>query len=274
MLVWVEAARPKTLVAAIVPVLVGTAAAQQLIPWRLAAALVVALAIQIGVNFANDYFDAVKGVDTPDRAGPRRLTATGLVTSRQMKTATALAFAVAAAAGVALSLAAGLWLIAVGALAFLAALGYSGGPRPYGAAALGEVSVFVFFGVVATVGSAYVQTEQISMVALAASVPVGLLAAAILVTNNLRDLEGDRRAGKFTLPVRLGPSRTRALYLLLVSGAFLALPVAAAGARSPRPLLALLALPAALPLGRIALAAAARLHLIFGLLLAAGLWLR
>ncbi|HYN98387.1 MAG TPA: 1,4-dihydroxy-2-naphthoate octaprenyltransferase, partial [Actinomycetota bacterium] len=188
---WVEAARPRTLVAGIVPVLVGTAAAGRLSPPRFVGSLIVAVFMQIGVNFANDYFDAVKGVDTHERLGPRRLTSSGLIPADAMRNAMVAAFVVAVAAGLGLSAAAGWELTAVGAVSVVAALGYSGGPYPYGSRGLGEVFVFIFFGVVATVGSAYVQIEEISWLALWASVPVGFLASAILVANNLRDIPTD-----------------------------------------------------------------------------------
>ncbi|MGH2820970.1 MAG: 1,4-dihydroxy-2-naphthoate polyprenyltransferase [Actinomycetota bacterium] len=214
---WIEAARPRTLVAGIVPVVVGTAAADAFIAWRFAAALTVGIAIQVGVNYANDLFDAQRGVDTRARVGPRRATAAGLVSAGQMRTAMSLAFGVAALAGVALAVFVGLELLVVGVLCFLAALGYSGGPFPYGARALGEVFVFVFFGLVATVGSAYVQVERIPVEAVLAAAPVGLLASAILVVNNLRDVETDRTSGKITLAVKLGPARTRWLFAALVA---------------------------------------------------------
>lgn len=283
--VWVEAARPKTLTAGLVPVVTGTAASGQLIAWRFAAALVVAVAIQVGTNYANDYFDAVRGVDTPARLGPRRVTAAGLVTRAQMRRAIALCLLVAAVPGVALSAAAGPGFILIGALAFAAALGYSGGPWPYAAAGLGEVFVFIFFGVVATVGAAYVQVEQVVAPAVAACFPVGLLAAAILVANNVRDIDTDGLAGRRTLAVRLGRARTRTVYAAFVLASFLYLPAVAAVARSPWPLLALGTAPLALGPVRLvatrddapgliaALVGTARLHLVFGLLLAVGLWL-
>ncbi|MDQ3982742.1 MAG: 1,4-dihydroxy-2-naphthoate polyprenyltransferase, partial [Actinomycetota bacterium] len=222
MRLWVEAARPRTLPAAVVPVLVGTSAAGHLIVWRFAAALLVSLALQVAVNYANDYFDGVRGVDTPERAGPRRAVASGLVRPSQMKAAVGLALAVAAAAGIALTIAVGPELLLVGALSIGAALAYSGGPRPYASAGLGEVFVFVFFGLVATVGSAYVQVETIPRLTVLASVPVGLLATAILVVNNLRDIPTDAAAGKKTLAVRLGPRGTRRLYAALLAGAAIA----------------------------------------------------
>lgn len=217
--VWVEAARPRTLPAAVVPVLIGTATSGHFLPWRCAGALVVSLALQVAVNYANDYFDAVRGVDTPDRVGPRRAVASGLVAPRQMKVAMALALAVAAIAGLALTVAVGPELLLVGAVSIVAALGYSGGPRPYASAGLGEVFVFVFFGPVATMGTAYVQAETIPVLTAVASVPVGLLATAILVVNNLRDVETDRRAGKRTVAVKLGARGTRLLFAVLVWGA-------------------------------------------------------
>ncbi|MBW3603083.1 MAG: 1,4-dihydroxy-2-naphthoate polyprenyltransferase [Actinobacteria bacterium] len=280
---WLQAARPRTLPAAVVPVLVGTASADRVVAWRLAAALTVALAVQVGVNFANDYFDGVRGVDTPDRVGPRRAVASGLVAPARMRAAMIGAFAVACVAGLALAAAAGWWLVGVGAMCVAAALGYSGGPRPYASAALGEVFVFVFFGLVATVGSAYVQAARVPVVAVAAALPVGLLATAILVVNNLRDIATDRAAGKATLAVRMGPGATRRLYRRLVYGAFALLVPVAVAAGAIWPLLAV----AAAPLGRravaavagsgadrrpvAALAATARLELVAGALLAAGL---
>jgi 1,4-dihydroxy-2-naphthoate octaprenyltransferase len=265
-------------------VIVGTAAVgRAAVPWRFGAALVVALALQVGVNFANDLFDADRGVDTAARVGPRRAVASGLIAREHMRKAVGAALLVAAAAGTALAAAVGPELFVVGAAAMVAALGYSGGPFPYASAGLGEIFVFVFFGVVATTGSAYVQTETVDGAAVAASVPVGLLASAILVANNARDVEGDRRAGKRTLAVALGAERTRFLFRALVAGAFVAVGGVAAAARSPWPLAAVLAAPAArAPLRLIAardpaalvacLLATARLELVFGLFLAVGLW--
>jgi 1,4-dihydroxy-2-naphthoate octaprenyltransferase len=189
---------------------------------------VTALALQVAVNYANDYFDGVRGIDTPDRTGPRRVVAAGLVEPRQMKIAIGVALAVAAGAGLALTLAVGPELLLVGAASIVAALAYSGGPRPYASAALGELFVFVFFGLVATVGSAYVQIERVPAVAVVAAVPVGMLASAILVVNNLRDIETDAAAGKRTLAVRLGRRRTWMLYSALLLGSLLwaAIPLA------------------------------------------------
>ena len=283
--VWVEAARPRTLVAGIVPVIVGTAASGRWIAPRFFAAAIVGLAVQVGVNYANDLFDAAKGVDRHDRVGPRRATASGLIAPSHMGIGVAVAFGVAALAGLYLAAVAGAQLVAVGALCFLAALAYSGGPRPYASAGLGEIFVFVFFGLVATIGSAYVQVEGIPAPAAIAGVPVGCLATAILVANNLRDIESDRRAGKMTLAVRLGPARTRNFYGLLLVVAALALGPLIVVTSSPWPALALGAAPFGLRALRLvgargrgpaltaALGATARLQLLFGLLLAAGLWI-
>ncbi|HEV8651329.1 MAG TPA: 1,4-dihydroxy-2-naphthoate polyprenyltransferase [Actinomycetes bacterium] len=284
--VWLRGARPRTLVAAVVPVLVGTAAAaaeRPAVAWRALAALVVALGMQVGANYANDYSDGVRGADSPARLGPARLVATGLATPGQVKRAAGLAFAVAMAAGLALAVAVDLRLLAVGVAAVAAAVLYTGGPRPYGYAGFGELSVLVFFGVVATCGSAYVQLGRVPPAALAASVPVGLAAVALLIANNIRDIEGDRRAGKRTLAVRLGRSRSRALFVLVVAAVFVA--VALLGLSRPPVLLALAAAPLALsPVHLVrrredgpgliaALAGTARLQLALGVLLAAGLWL-
>ncbi len=245
MSVWVEAARPRTLPAAIVPVLAGTATAGRVIAWRAAAALVVSLALQVAVNYANDYFDGVRGIDTPDRVGPRRATASGLVAPSQMKVAIALSLSVAAGAGAALAVAAGPELLLVGLASIAAALAYSGGPRPYASAGLGEVFVFVFFGLIATTGSAYVQVERVPAVTAAVSVPIGLLATAILVVNNLRDVATDSVAGKRTLAVRLGPAGTRRLFAALLAGAALSLTAVAATAARPERMLLLVPLLAA-----------------------------
>jgi 1,4-dihydroxy-2-naphthoate octaprenyltransferase len=281
-----SAARPRTLPAAVSPVLVGTAAAERFSAWRMAAALVVALAVQIAVNYANDYFDGVRGVDTEERRGPRRAVAAGLVTPAAMRRAMVVALGVAALAGLALAAAAGWELLLVGALCFVAALGYSGGPRPYASAGLGELSVFVFFGLIATAGSAYVQDEALRWLPVVAAVPVGLLSVALLVVNNLRDIPTDERAGKRTLAVRLGARVTFDLYMATVNVAILCTGVVAFVALSLWPALGFAALPLAIvaqnraaagmraddPAQLIgALAATGRLQLVYGLLLSAGL---
>jgi 1,4-dihydroxy-2-naphthoate polyprenyltransferase len=281
---WVEAARPRTLSAGVAPVLVGTAAAGRFISWRFIAAVVVGVSIQIGVNFANDLFDAQRGVDTDARLGPRRAVASGLVSPQKMKVALGLTIAVAAVAGLALALATTLWLLVVGLACFAALLAYSGGPRPYASAGLGEVFVFVFFGLVATIGSAYVQDESISEVAGAAAVPVGLLAVAILVVNNLRDIPTDAAAGKRTLAVRLGEHRTRRLFIILAAAVLIGVVVTSIVRDDLWPLLGLLC---ALPLERArrivsrargtdlvpALGATSAAQLVLGIGLAVGLWI-
>ena len=228
---WWEAARPRTLPASVAPVLVGTAAAERVgrdltdlrvVPFLLA--MLVALALQVAVNYANDYFDGVGGVDTEARVGPRRAVASGMVSPGQMKAAMVVMLGVAGVAGLALAALAGWELLLVGVAALLATVGYSGGPRPYASAGLGEVFVFVFFGLVATVGSAYVQDERLTWLAVVVAVPMGLLATALLVVNNLRDIPTDREVGKVTLAVRLDESGTRRLYVALV-GLALAVPV-------------------------------------------------
>lgn len=214
---WVLGARPKTLPAAVVPVALGTAAVNDLddiIWWRFVAALVVSLALQLATNFVNDYADGERGTDD-DRVGPVRLVGSGLATASEVKRAAVASFAVAALAGGALVLAVGPELLVVGAASMIAAWAYTGGPRPYGYLGLGEVFVFVFFGLVATMGSTYVQSESINGVSLAVSVLAGCLAVALLVINNLRDIPGDTAAGKQTLAVRLGDSATRSFYGVL-----------------------------------------------------------
>lgn len=240
---WVEAARPRTLPAAVAPVLVGTAVAEMFVAWRFGAALVVAFALQVAVNYANDYFDGVSGVDTAARLGPRRAVATGLVAPATMRAATGVALAVAAGAGFALAAAAGWELLLVGAAAVLATLAYSGGRRPYASSGLGEAFVFVFFGLVATAGSTYVQDEQLTALALLAGVPVGLIATALLVVNNLRDIPTDTETGKRTLAVRIGEARTRTLFAVLLVGALALDLVIVAVAASPWPLLAFVGAP-------------------------------
>tara|TARA_B100000749_G_scaffold31346_1_gene21826 strand:- start:447 stop:1343 length:897 start_codon:yes stop_codon:yes gene_type:complete len=218
---WILGARPRTLPAAVVPVLVGTAVAagSGIIWWRAAAALVVALALQVAVNYANDLSDGLRGTDGPGRVGPQRLVGSGLATPQEVRLAMLGAFAVAAMAGLSLAAAVTPWLLLVGVASVAAGWFYTGGPRPYGYLGLGEVFVFVFFGLVATVGSAYVHQQQVPAVAWLAATAVGFLACALLVVNNLRDLPGDAEAGKRTLAVRLGDRRTRLLYVALLDGA-------------------------------------------------------
>lgn len=280
---WVAGARPRTLPAAVVPVAVGTAVAGaqgEVVWWRAGAALVVALAIQVGTNYANDYSDGVRGADDA-RVGPVRLVAGGLASAAEVRRAALASFALAAAVGLALAWAVGPELIAVGAACLAAGWLYTGGPRPYGYAGLGEAAVFAFFGVVATVGSAYVHLERVSPLAVLASVPVGLLATALLVANNLRDIPSDTAAGKRTLAVRLGDASTRALYVGCLVGAFAGLLLVAV--RRPPALAALAALPLArAPVASVragaggprlipVLVATGRLQLVFGLLLALGI---
>jgi 1,4-dihydroxy-2-naphthoate octaprenyltransferase len=207
------------------------------------AALVVALGLQIGVNYANDYSDGVRGTDTK-RAGPMRLTASGVAAPAAVRNAAAAAFGVAAVAGLALAIAVDLRLLLVGAVAIAAAVLYTGGPRPYGYSGLGEIAVLVFFGFVATAGSAYVQVERVPAAAWWGAVAVGLLACAILLANNIRDVDTDRAAGKRTLPVRTGVVVARGVFAGCVAGAFVA--VAAIGVLYPPALIALAALPLAL----------------------------
>jgi 1,4-dihydroxy-2-naphthoate octaprenyltransferase len=289
--VWVQGARPRTLGASVTPVVVGTAAAGSVIAWRFLAALLVGLGLQVGVNLANDYQDGVRGVDTSARLGPPRLTAAGIASPRSVLLASLGFVFVAGVAGLALAAATTWWLVPIGALAMLALWLYSGGPRPYAELGLGEVMVFAFFGVMATAGSAYVQVERVPNAAWWASVPVGLLAVAILVANNLRDIPTDAVAGKRTLAVRLGDRRTRALYRLCIGAAFGAVIVgvlvdlADEGSGLPTwSLLSLAAMPLAVrPLRTVGdaagralvpvLVATARLQLAFGALLALGLWL-
>src|ERR671912_1991678 len=208
---WIAGARPRTLPAALAPVLVGTGAAVALGGFDLLAALLallVALALQVAVNYANDYSDGTRGTDA-DRVGPMRLVGSGAAAPGQVLVAAALAFGVAALAGLALAALSSWWLVAVGAFCIVAAWTYTGGPIPYGYRALGEVFVFVFFGLVAVVGTTFAQTRSVDGLAVAAAVPIGLLSVALLVVNNLRDIEGDAAVGKRTLAGPLGDPGTR-----------------------------------------------------------------
>jgi 1,4-dihydroxy-2-naphthoate polyprenyltransferase len=243
---WVIGARPRTLPAAVVPVLVGAACATGeggIVWWRLGAALVVSLALQVGVNFANDYSDGVRGTDT-ERVGPVRLVASGLASPSAVKRAAFAAFGAAALVGLALAAATTWWLLAVGVACIAAAWGYTGGPSPYGYMGLGEVFVFVFFGLVATAGTTYVGAERVTALAVVGGCGVGCVACALLVVNNLRDIPTDTAAGKRTLAVRIGDRRTRALYVVLLGAAFAFAGVAAVW--RPAALLAVLAIPIAL----------------------------
>ncbi len=216
---WLAGARLRTLPAAIVPVAVGTAAAvgegTDTEWWRAALALLVALALQVGVNYANDYSDGVRGTDGEARVGPLRLVGSGLVPAASVKRAATAAFAVAGVAGAGLALVVGPELFVVGLFCLVAGWTYTGGPRPYGYLGLGEVFVFVFFGLVATIGTTYVLLERVEPLAVWCSITVGLWATALMVTNNLRDIPGDTQAGKRTLAVRLGDAKTRDAYVLL-----------------------------------------------------------
>ncbi|MEX2660092.1 MAG: 1,4-dihydroxy-2-naphthoate polyprenyltransferase [Acidimicrobiales bacterium] len=282
---WVLGSRPRTLPAGVVPVLVGTAAVvgvpgAEIVWWRAVAALVAAVAIQVGTNYLNDAADGERGVDD-HRIGPVRLVGSGLATARSVKLAALAAAGVAAVAGLALTFAVGPELLVVGASSFAAGFLYTGGPRPYGYAGLGEVFVFLFFGLVATVGSAYVHLERVSGLSVAAAVPVGLLATALLVINNLRDIPTDVVSGKVTLAVRLGDRDTRGLFGTLIIGAFLSA-TAVAFVRTGA-LAVLLAAPLAVqPMRAVlrgatgtrlipVLGATGTLQLVFGALLAAGL---
>jgi len=215
---WVLGARPRTLPAALVPVAVGVAVAAatgRVVWWRAALALVVALSMQIGTNYANDYSDGKRGTDE-HRVGPTRLVAGGLAPARAVRRAAVTAFGIGAIAGLALAVATSPWLVLVGAASIAAGWLYTGGPRPYGYLGLGELFVFVFFGLVAVVGTAYVSSGRVTALAFVAAVPVGLLAVALLVVNNLRDIPTDALAGKRTLAVLIGPGATRALYVSCV----------------------------------------------------------
>jgi len=285
--IWVMAARVRTLPASVAPVLVGTSlalGAGRFRPLAFVAALLGAIFIQVGTNLSNDYSDARRGADTEDRLGPVRVTAGGLVPPGRVLLATYATFGLAVLCGLYLVAVAGWELIAVGAASILAGVLYTGGPRPYGYEGLGEVFVFLFFGIVAVSGSYFVQVERLPWQAFACAVPVGLMASAILVVNNVRDLETDRRAGKRTLAVRLGRARTRTLYTATVAGAFLLAPLPwLFGSMGAWLLLPWLAAPLAVPLVKLvrtqtdgpslnaALAKTGALQLVFCLLLSAAI---
>ena len=281
------AARPRTLPAAVAPVLVGTSLAIKdgpFHPLAFVAALLGAILIQIGTNLSNDYSDARRGADTDDRIGPVRVTAGGLLPPRQVLVATYFTFGAAVLCGIYLIAVAGWLLLAVGAASILAGVLYTGGPRPYGYEGLGEVFVFLFFGIVAVTGSYFVQRRSLPWDAFVLAVPVGLLIAAILVVNNIRDIDTDRRAGKFTLAVRLGRERTRVVFAAMIVVAFATAWVPwLAGALSAWLLVTLAAAPLAVKLVRLvrthsdgpslnrALALSAQLALLFCVLLCAGI---
>jgi len=288
MRIWLMAARVRTLPAAIAPVLVGTALACQLddvfAAGTFVAAMLGSILIQIGTNLSNDYSDARRGADADDRLGPVRVTAGGLVPPKQVLVATYVTFGLAALCGAYLVAVSGIELLLVGIASIAAGVLYTGGPRPYGYAGLGELFVFLFFGIAAVAGSTFAQLERWPWQAFVLAVPVGLLAAAILVVNNVRDLDSDRRAGKRTLAVKLGRERTQALYAAMVYGAYLVAPLPwLAGSLSPWLLLSWLTLPLAVKLVRsvrahadgptlnAALAQTGLLQLVFCLLLGAGI---
>jgi 1,4-dihydroxy-2-naphthoate octaprenyltransferase len=282
---WVIGARPRTLAAAGVPVAVGTVVGRLgvdggIVWWRAVCAAIVALAIQVGTNYANDYSDGVRGSDA-ERVGPLRLTASGLARPGQVRAASLAAFGAAGVAGLALAASVSWWLVPVGLACFVAGWLYTGGPKPYGYLGLGEVFVFVFFGLVATAGSAYIQHGRLTSAAIAASVPVGLLSVCLLESNNLRDIDGDAAVAKRTLAVRLGADRARWLYVGALGLGFASVGLVAWW--RPFALVALAAVPlawrpSALVLRgangaqlRPVLAATGRIQLVVGVLLTAGI---
>ena len=280
---WFSAARPRTLPAAVAPVLVGTGAGISLggFSWlRGGLALLVSLALQIGVNYSNDYSDGIRGTDT-ERVGPTRLVGAGLAVPRQVKLAAFGCFGVAGVAGLILAALTSWWLLPVGVAAVAAAWLYTGGPKPYGYAGFGEIFVFAFFGLVAVLGTTYVQAGRLSLSAWIAAIGIGLLACALLMANNLRDVHTDPAAGKRTLAVLLGEPLSRKVFALMIAGAFLA--VLVIGLSHPWSLLALLAIPLAVPPVRqvlggargraliVVLGATGRLEFVYAVLLGLGL---
>jgi len=280
---WLAASRPRTLSAAIAPVAVGIAVARTtgtLSWWRALLCLVVSLAVQIGTNFSNDYSDGRRGTDDR-RVGPTRLVASGLASEKRVLAAALGAFAVAGVAGLVLAVVVSPWLLVVGAASMTAGWYYTGGRHPYGYAAMGEVFVFIFFGLVAVAGTVYASSGHLPALGLVAAVPVGLVTVALLVVNNLRDIPTDAVAGKHTLAVHLGEHRTRLLYLVCIAGGFVT--VAPVALHRPAAVLALVAIvPAAVPVRRVlgraegrelisALGQTGGLQLVFSALLAIGI---
>jgi 1,4-dihydroxy-2-naphthoate octaprenyltransferase len=276
---WILGARPRTLPAAIAPVVVATALVGADFNWfRAALALKVAVWLQIGVNFANDYSDGVKGTDA-DRVGPTRLVASGMATASAVKVAAIVSFAIASIAGAWLALLTSPWLILIGVISIAAAWGYTGGKNPYGYKGLGELSVFLFFGVVATMGTYYAQTEQITLLSFIVSIPMGALSCAILAINNLRDRPKDALVGKLTVAVRIGDRNARLMYVALLALAHLA----AIATLIPTALLTVLALPMSISISRQVLSGISgkelipvlgrtgKLQMVFSILLAIGL---
>ncbi len=278
---WILGARPRTLPAAIAPVVVASALVGGDFNWfRAALALKVAVWLQIGVNFANDYSDGVKGTDE-DRVGPIRLVGSGLATARSVKSAAFISFGIASIAGAWLAFLTSPLLIVIGVFSIAAAWGYTGGKNPYGYRGLGELSVFLFFGVIATMGTYYAQTEEITLLSFIVSIPMGALSCAILAINNLRDRPKDELVGKLTVAVRIGDRKARVMYVALLALAH----IAAIATLIPTTLLTLLALPITLSISRQVLSGVsgkelipvlgktAKLQMIFSILLAVGLWI-
>ena len=278
---WILGARPRTLVAAVAPVLVGTALAKSNAIWsRAILALIVSISLQVAVNYANDYSDGVRGTDS-DRVGPVRLVAGGLASAASVKRAAFISFAVAGVAGLLLSLLTSWWLVLIGLIAMFAAWAYTGGKSPYGYAGYGEISVFIFFGLVATMGTFYVQTETLTWKSFIVAVPIGLLSCAILAINNIRDRVKDAVVGKHTLAVRLGDRGSRNFFSALLLAAHLC----ALLTLTPWALLTLAVLPLTLRLGNLVrkgaagsaliplLAKTGQIQLLFSALLATALWL-
>jgi 1,4-dihydroxy-2-naphthoate octaprenyltransferase len=278
---WILGARPRTLPAAIAPVVVASALVGADFNWfRATLALKVAVWLQIGVNFANDYSDGVKGTDE-DRVGPIRLVGSGLATAKSVKAAAFISFGIASIAGTWLALLTSPLLIVIGVLSIAAAWGYTGGKNPYGYRGLGELSVFLFFGVIATMGTYYAQTEEITLLSFLVSIPMGALSCAILAINNLRDRPKDELVGKLTVAVRIGDRKARVMYVALLALAH----IASIATFIPTTLLTLLALPMSLSISRQVLSGisgkelipvlgkTAKLQMFFSILLAVGLWI-